>query len=143
REHGDAVTARIDGQYVPAVDAHRPLGIEIAPGRRHEAATAGGEGRARHLGERAVVIAGKDDDAVTLTVVVEGVSVAGGAGDGRARPGELDDAERRRDEERENGLHDAFPPWLVSVDEIAPGVDVRGAVAKFTLKRLHQIVTAR
>ena len=109
----------------------------------HEAAAAGGEGRAGHLGERAVVIAGKDDDGVALAVVVEGVSVAGGAGTGRARPGELADAERRRDEERENVLHDAFPPWLVLVDEIAPGVDVRGAVAKFTLKRLHQMVTAR
>src|SRR5262249_20155055 len=139
----DAVTARIDGQDVPAVDAHRPLGIEIAPGRSHEAAAAGGEGGAGHLGERAVIIAGKDDDGVALTVVVEGERVAGGAGAGRARPGELGNAERRGHEEREHGLHDWFPPWLVSVDEIAPDVDVRGAVAKFTLKRLHQMVTAR
>src|SRR4029453_3921071 len=31
REHGDAVTARIDGQYVPAAAAPRPPGTEIAP----------------------------------------------------------------------------------------------------------------
>src|SRR5262249_21680967 len=135
--------ARIDGQYVPAVDAHRPLAIEIAPGRSHEDAAAGDQGRDGHLGERSVGLAGGDHDGVALTVVVEGVPVDGAAGAGQARAGELGDAERRHDEEREKGLHDAFPPWLMLVDEIAPDVDVRGAVAKFTLKRLHQMVTAR
>ena len=31
--------------------------------------------------------------------------------------------------------------WLMVVDQLAAGI--RGAVAKFTLKRLHQMVTAR
>src|SRR5439155_22531970 len=108
--------------------------------RAHEAADTRGERRASHLGGRAVVVPGQDDHAVALAVVVERVRVAVAGRAGQPGLDELSDGERGRDEE-EDCFHDGLPSWLVVVDQLAAGI--RGAVAKFTLKRLHQMVTAR